>query len=322
MLLPRGQEDSLFVVNPKKACSLCQNDKLARGKCEVCRGTGFRPVDLNGLWYPSSGFLVCGGPSVNKIDKEKLRERGVVSLAVNNVAGHVPVTAWCFGDPQIKFHHGVHLDPKCLTFAPLGKLRKRIYVKLPDGTFRATKVHVMDCPGVYGFARTSKFIPSEFFSSWYGQWGRGGDQPASDMPFKCLCTMLLGFRLMHYLGCPRIYLLGVDLWMDEASPYAFNQQRSPHNRRYWKENAYLKELKPVFKEHGFEVFNCNPDSKCDVFDYVPFEKAYEDCRGAVPIEPFDLSKWYDKSTSAEHIARNPQNISLREVQEIQNLKRT
>lgn len=312
------RHDPLYVVNPKVACSKCGGDRKHRKNCEKCYGTGFIPVDLNGLWAPSAGFLIGGGPSINKIPKEKFQERGIVSLAINNVAGHIRTSAWCFGDPQTKFHHGIHLDPRCLTFAPNGKLRKQIYAKLPDGTFRLTNIKVGDCPGVFGISRTALFDAKHFFTSSYAMWGRGGKQPEEECPFRLIDTFFIGLRLMHYLGCPRVYLLGVDFNMVDEQPYAFEQTKSARNGRYHKLNNMLADLLPVFKEEGFQVFNCNPDSHCNAFPKVSFEEAFEDCKGAIPEEPFNLADWYSKHISEADVLKNPVELSQEDLMKIQN----
>jgi len=54
------------------------------------------------------------------------------------------------------------------------------------------------------------------------------------------------------------------------------------------------ELKPHFAAAGFEIFNCNRQSKLTAWPYVPFEEAIEDCRGLVPKEPLDCRSWYEK----------------------------
>lgn len=311
-------KDPLLVVNPKLVCTVCGGKKPARKSCDACQRTGYKTVDLNGLWAPSAGFLVCGGPSTNKLPFQRLRERGIVSLAINNSSGHIPVTAWCFGDPAEKFHHGVHLDPKCLTFAPIGKLGHPINAKMPDGKFRKTGILVRDCPGTLGFSRDSYFKAETFFSTTFAHWGVGAkNTPEEQAKYKCLCSMLLGLRLMYYLGCPRVYMLGVDFNMTEKEQYSFAQQKNPRNGRYANENAMLKDLRPVFEQHGFKVYNCNPESKCDVFEYVPFEKAFADCKGGVPDEPFDLAKWYDKADAENDIAANPTPVTLEELNKIQ-----
>ena len=310
-------DDPLFVVNPKRPCPACKNERHARRNCQPCQGTGHKPVDICGLWNPQPGFLVCGGPSINKIPFQRLSERGIASLAVNNVAGHVPVTAWCYGDPQNKFHHGIHLDPKCIIFAPLGKLKKHIRARLPDGTFRTLDFLERDCPGTFGFSRKAIFDAETFLQTEHAQWGRGGNQPEDDSPFRCIDSMLLGIRLLHYLGCPRVYMLGVDFEMTDNAQYAFGQQCGVRNGRYGKQDAMLKELRPVFEKNGFFLYNCNPDSKCTAFDYVPFDKAFEDCKGAVPKEPFDLKEWYNKGIAEEQSLKFPGLMKLDELRSIQ-----
>lgn len=304
------------------SCKTCDKAIDAfKESCQVCGGTGCKSVDLSGLWSPSAGFLVCGGPSVNKIPFERLRERGIVSMAVNNVAGHVPVSAWVFSDPQSKFHHGMMFDPKTITFAPIGKLRKRVRAKLPDGSFRGTDVRIRDCPGTLAFSRKTEFDAKTFLTTPHAHWGRGGKQTEDDRPFTCLCTMLLGIRLLHYMGCPRVYMLGVDFRMTDEAQYAFGQSAGVRNGRYAKENAMLAELKPVFDKDGFSLFNCNPESGCDVFPKVSFETAYDDCKGCVPSEPFDLSEWYSKGVAKEQETLHPEKITCEQLAAIQRAAR-
>jgi hypothetical protein len=277
-------------------------------------------------------------------------------LAVNQVGALVPVSAWTFGDPADKFQHGLHLDPKNITFAPLGKLRHPINVKLPNGQFRragltlpnnqVTEMCLRDCPGTLGYSRDSRFDAKNFLSTDYAHWGgstladealqddwerRQKEEARKGVPKQMferqagksppnshvLCSMLLGFRLLHYLGCPRIYLMGVDLWMTDEKPYAFDQTKKARNGRYSDENAMLHEIKPVLEASGCQVFNTNPTSKCDAFPYVRFEEALEDCRGAVPEEPLDTALWYDKSFAEQNIKDNQEPFPVNELARLQ-----
>jgi len=310
-----NQYDPLFVVNPKSYCKDCGGNRRRRKKCESCGHSGFTPVNMAGMWYPASGFLVCGGPSVNNLPIEKLRERGIVSFGVNNVSGHVPVDAWTFSDPQRKFHHGLHLDPKTITFSPIPKLRKHIRAKLPDNSYRILDKRVFECPSVFGYERKTEFHPESFFSTSYGHWGFGGNHPNRE--FTCLCTMLLGIRLMHYLGCVNVYMIGVDFWMTNEAQYSFGQVKNVRNGRYSKENEMLKMLKPTFDKHNFNLFQCNKDSKCDSVPYVPFDEAFSDCKGSVPNEPFDLSDWYNKGITKKYDELYPELMPIKELKKIQ-----
>ena len=79
----------------------------------------------------------------------------------------------------------------------------------------------------------------------------------------------------------------------------------------------LQMLKPVFEKHNFQVFNCNPESKCDVFKYVPFEEAIDDCKGCVPKEPFDLSEWYNKGLEVKQREKYPEQMTQEEIIKLQ-----
>lgn len=262
----------------------------------------------------AAAFLVCGGPSLNAMPLEKLRERGIYSLGVNNAAGHAPCSAMVYSDPPMKFHHGIHLDPKMMKFVPLPKLadksgRNMIRAKLPDGTFQTTVLRARDCPGTVGFERSTEFEPEQFFTSTGAMWGNGKTAAENNGRERTYCTMLIGIRLLHYLGFRRVYLLGVDFGMaydpgkftaGVHDNYAFAQARPEdacrsNNEQYRVANLMLKELRPICDRIGFQVFNCNRQSRCTAFDHVPFDQAFRDCKGGVPDEPFDLSGWYEKS---------------------------
>ena len=282
--------DPLTVVNSKKECYICHGEKPFVKNCGICQGHGFLRADLMGMWS-SPGFLVCGGPSINKLPFNKLSERGIVSLGINNSAGHIPVSAWVFSDPQEKFHHGLFLDPKIMTFAPIPKLNKNYRIK-DDNGFRWSDNKIKDCPNTFGFDRKTYLYPENFLKTNYAMWGYGGKH-IGDKPFECLATMLLGIRLMCYLGCPRIYLLGVDFLRTEEAQYSFAQKASLSNNRYDHESIMLKSIRPFIEENGIKIYNCNPESKCDAFEYISFDNAFEDCKGIVR-EPFDLTGWYEK----------------------------
>lgn len=264
---------------------------------------------LQNFLFGGSAFLVCGGPSVNRMNFERLRERGIFSLGVNNVAGKVPVTAFVCSDPPMKFHWGIFKDPKVMKFLPTpkigkGKNRGRLRIKHQDGTFQWLNEFTCECPNVWGFERRSwLMVDHTFFTEPSASWGNQNAGVERTGLAKTACTMLLGIRLLHYLGAANVFLLGADFWMSPgAGPrgnYAFGQDRDKgavesNNRQFGIAAEWLQELRPVFERFGFHVYNCNRESALRAFDHVPFEDALESCRGIVPEEPFDLSDWYEK----------------------------
>ena len=50
---------------------------------------------------------------------------------------------------------------------------------------------------------------------------------------------------------------------------------------------------------------------------LQFEDAFDDCKGGVPEEPFDMSEWYSKGLAKEHEERYPGSISIDELKAVQ-----
>ena len=71
-----AMQDPLFVFNPRKKCTICKAKPQLTTSCISCESTGFQNVDLNNIWFPHPGFLVCGGPSIKNINYNRLSERG------------------------------------------------------------------------------------------------------------------------------------------------------------------------------------------------------------------------------------------------------
>jgi hypothetical protein len=254
---------------------------------------------LRDLWARSAGFLVCGGPSLQTYNLDRLKDRGITSLGVNNAAGAAHCRAFTCSDPPMKFHHGIWLDPSVMKIVPKPKLHKRVRAKLGH-SFRYTALNVNQCPNVWGYARNATFEPAEFLTSSHATWGVNSAAAEKSGRAKILFTWFLGLRLLHYLGVKRVYLLGVDFQMEAGAPYAWRERKDEggcggNNNHYLKARSMCRELLPVFQAAGFEVFNCNPESRLEVFPYIPFETALDDCRGHIPEEPFDLFGWYGKT---------------------------
>ncbi len=257
---------------------------------------------LRDLWRGCAGFMVCGGPSLKALPLERLKERGIVSLGINNASGFAPVRAATWSDPTEKFHHGISLDPSIMKFVPQPRLTDAVAVKLPSGQFAWTDMQLCDCPNVWAYNRSCQWEPARFLDSDAATWGNNDEGVARNGRPKIIFTFFLGLRLLHYLGVRRIYLLGADFAMtdQEGGGYAFNEARDGgaakcNNDHYKKAAVMLAELKPILDRGGLEVFNCNRLSALEVFPHVPFDRALADCRGNVPAEPFDLNGWYAKT---------------------------
>jgi hypothetical protein len=263
------------------------------------------PADIENLWAPYPAFLVGGGPSINDVDKERFRERGVMSMGINQVASWVPVRAWVHSDPQHKFHHAMFLDPSIMTFTPQPKLRYSFFMKTEEG-FRSSVPKVKDCPNTYGFRRDTCFMPDQFFTTPFAHWGPGKHQPKCYKQIGTFCTMLIGIRLLYHLGVRTIFLLGVDYCGRDKMCYGFPSDKRERNRRYKKERAMLEALLPTFERHGVLIYNTNRESQLDLFKHVPFDQAVDFCKGDIPPEPLDPRGYYAKSKTEPEAKAHPQ----------------
>jgi len=262
------------------------------------RNANLIPVSpLKNLWWPANGaFLVCGGPSINKLPYKMLADPRVMSIGVNNVAGWVPVKAQTFSDPTEKFSGHTLLNPGIMKLVPVPKLKNQIRLKHPDtGEFVWGPLRLRDCPNVFAFQRKTIFEPARFLEDTLCHWG--GEFAGHK---KILYTPFLAYRLLVHFGIKNIFLLGVDHMMDEDSGYSFPQDRhtgaiKSNNRHYQIINEALRMLRPYFEAKGVNVYNCNPDSHCPAWDHVPFDQAFETCVSMIPPHPLNLSGWYNKN---------------------------
>ena len=270
---------------------------VTNGRCQ--------PVNLEGIWRGCSAFLLLGGPSLNDHPKEVFRERGVLSMAVNNTAAHRQSNAFVAADPPQKFCESIFFDPRMLVFLPESKRndsRGRLRIK-QDGKFSWSPVSVLDTPSTFFFARNAEFNPATFLTTPEASWGTNKKGHEKTGRRRLLFTPFLALRLLHYLGIREVFCCGLDFNMTTEAGYAFNQERdedavASNWSLYKAANEELAVLRPHLDSAGFRVYNVNAKSGCHVFDYVPFDKALERVRGAVLKEPedgYNLSGWYTKN---------------------------
>jgi hypothetical protein len=271
----------------------------------------------NMLINTRAAFIVCGGPSANKLPLEALNQRGIWSIAVNNMAAHFRPQAFVCSDPPSKFHDAIWTDPCVMKILPApkisnggkGHLRQKV-----DGKFQRLRhdgklIKTAGCPNVWGFARRGWWAYDDtFFTDDHATWGNQNAGVLRTSNPKVMCTMLLPIRLLHYMGIRRIFLVGVDFNMSADSPYAFDQSKGnngliSNNSQYRVVNDGLCKMveNGVFKNFGMEIFNCCQTSGLRAFPYVHFQAAVDDTLKNFPKE-IDLKDWYFKG---EKRAANP-----------------
>ena len=234
-------------------------------------------VYLDGIYRGSSCFLIGGGPSLLKEDVTQLYRPGIFTFGMNNSVKVVRPNMWSCVDDPARFLFSVWTDPKIMKFVPQSAFRKQLW----NSTFIEGKqiwqempIHVGDCPNVLGFRRNDKFCAKRFLTEDTINWGCHKDFGG------CRSVMLSSLRILFILGFRRVFLVGVDLKMDEEHKYSFSEGRSPgaiknNNHTYQRMLAdYFPNLKPEFDKWGFQLFCCNKESDlCKIFPHMSYTDA-------------------------------------------------
>lgn len=234
-------------------------------------------LPLEGQYRGGHAFLMANGPSVGLLDLNPLHRRWVMTL--NNGARTFRGNANCNVDDPSRFSLSMWLDPTLMKFVPMSHFEKPLWdnrlVNAEQGwvqRWEPSKLKLGDCPNVVGFRRNEKFHAPRWLNeetvNWgnHGRWGGGRS------------VLLASLRILYLLGFRHVYLLGVDFDMSATKRYHFEEGRTPHAVKgnmstYAKLQKWFTELQPHFSKAGFEVFNCNRQSKLTAFPFLTYDEA-------------------------------------------------
>lgn len=226
----------------------------------------------------SCGFLIAGGPSFKDIDHSKLALPGVLTMGINNSPATFRPDMWTCVDSPSNFLASIWLDPKIQKIVPMSHVEKKLF---DSSKWKDSKTTVGDCPNVVYYRRNEVVNTDEYLFEDTMNWGNHSKVGGGRSVF------MVAMRLMFLMGVRRLYLLGVDFHMDKNNHYHFPQNRtkssvSGNMSTYSSMKKWFSELKPIFDEIGFEVYNCNPDSALTVFEYRSFDSAIKDATSIIP----------------------------------------
>jgi hypothetical protein len=241
-------------------------------------------LDLVGQARGASAFLICSGPSFAEVDKQMIQNAPVYKMTTNNAVSSIRGNGAIMVDDPSRFTLSMWLDPSITKFVPIGAMEKPLW----DNRFLKDKANngiqqwcpydkkVGDCPNVIGFRRNEKFMPDRFLYedtiNWgmHSKWDGGGRS-----------VFLAAIRILWLMGYRRIYLFGVDFYMDDNHRYHFKEDRTNSAIRgnmstYEKMKGWFKELAPFLAAEGTIIKNANPNSRLDVWPKItPEEAVYE-----------------------------------------------
>jgi hypothetical protein len=238
-----------------------------------------KPGNLRNLFYGAGCFFIGGGPSLEKLNLDLLKERGILTFGVNNIAAwkNIKPNLWCSTDNPHSFHETIWSDPTIMKFVTNGNYSK---IKAP--------------PNCYTFQVNEDFNPYTFFTEPTVNFGNRSDLYDQDKQKGGRSVMYCSLRIMHYLGIKRVYLLGCDFHMDDSRPYLFDQHKwkggiQTNNDHYAKMNVRFKHLDRESRKHDYRIYNCSPGSSLTAFEFLDYEKAIKE---ELIETPKSLAKMY------------------------------
>ncbi len=234
------------------------------------------PVDLLGMYRGQTCFLALNGPSLNNLDKGKLKFNGVSLFGVNNGGHSLTPNFWTCVDDPTRFMPEIWRNPNIMKFVPFSHFSKPVW----DTQANREGPLVWQHPNVVGFRRNERFVASQYLTEQTINWGNH-----SDLGGGRSC-MLSAVRIIHLLGFKKLYLLGCDFNMSETARYFFDEERTTgaikgNNSSYGLLIDRFTQLQEFFLKDGFQVFNCNPDSALKAFPTADFDQAID----SVLIDP-------------------------------------
>jgi len=234
-----------------------------------------KSINLENHYKGSSCFLVLSGPSLQTLDLSLLKKPGVLTFGVNNSPRMVRPNIWTLVDDVGNFMQSIWKDPTILKLVPDGKPNHHLF---DNNRWKKSKFKVKECPNVVYYPRNNRFVPETYLTEHTINWGSHKDYGGTRT------VMLAAVRLAYYLGIRKLFLVGCDFGMKlNEQNYAWEQERSKqavnnNNCTYRVLNERFSLLKPKFKEAGFYIFNCTPNSGLKVFPYMEYEDAIKIAR--------------------------------------------
>ena len=248
------------------------------------------PVDLDNM-FSGSCFIAGGHPSLLKENLELLKQPGIPVISINNTASKIPTNIWIGMDKPMCYSSRILLDPKIMKFSVVS--RRDLLV--PTNNIKiGTKMK--DLQNMYFFGTNENFNIHNFLNSQRDfVWWKN--------------TFYDVIQLAYRLGFRRVYLIGCGFKISKEQQYSYktnldNHQINYNQRTYNNFVEKMKLLKPHFKQKGFEIISCTPDSALnDFYPFMKFEDAVKEILKDFPKE-YNTEKCLHSSEMASEKLKN------------------
>jgi len=278
-----------------------------------------KPIPFENHYKNKSVFLILSGPSLNKHDLTKLKQPGVTSFGVNNSAKSFRPNLWTCVDHPSRFIISVWNDPNITKFVPFFKAKSNLF---DNANWKDTDQRVMDCPNVIYYHRNELFNPDTFLTEKTVNWGNSKHNGGGRS------VMMSTMKICYLLGFKNVFLLGCDFKMEKGKQnYSWEQSRHNgsirgNNSTYNKMIDRYTQLRPIFEENDFHVYNCNPDSELEVFPFIDFDEAVSKSLENFPnVETERAEGMYDRF-DAEEKNKKEQKEMKKKLKIIEGIKRS
>ena len=213
-------------------------------------GTQWKPSNIHKEYNPLKAVLVCGGPSLAKINPEDLTGTGKFVLGLNNTYPYVSPDAWMGMD-----------DPRCYDRRVLQEpFPKYLRAMFHDNTLQGCEVKNLS--NVH-FVSCKKGKQEQIFEKASSQ---------SDRFLWQKNVMSTGMSLLIAMGFKEIYIVGCDLNNKEKDYFNSTVLTESDNKRnallYSQLTDWLKWLSTSAKINGINLFSSSPDSVIN--DFMPY----------------------------------------------------
>ena len=221
-----------------------------------------------------SCFLLCPGPSLDRMELVPLMEPGFLTMSMNNGPDVFRPNLWCAVDgnegtgENDRFLPWIFQDPGIMKFYPVRHL------------------HTVQGPNLWGYTETQPFRWWRYLAEQRVVWGNN--------------VMMICIRILYDLGVRTIYVLGADFHMDAQEPYAFretvnDQHARSNNVSYEMMNRRFVLLRPLLEQHGLKIFNCTPGGNLTAFERMGYDQAIDQ------LDKPDQASTWGRYTGTKHL---------------------
>ena len=245
-------------------------------------GNGWSKTTLAYKNHNCSAFLICGGPSLKKVDPSLLKGPNRVVFCINNTYPYVIPDWWIGMDDPKCYHRDIFHQPfpKIMRGGYQNRITEQgmIYNKFYN-------LYYADTKATKEFNDTFTLRNHDINFVWH--WS----------------TIATALHIIIWMGFHNIYLFGNDLnnkknhYFDDV---VLNEANAKNNINFYdKVYEYLKKFKTAGKGFNINLHSCSEDSRChDYLEYFDYKDVIYDLEKDLPKGPLL------HTTDAERIWKN------------------